>query len=201
MTVSRTMLPITCTKYLPIAGTRRCTHFEPNGACRLPDEFMCTEWLKANGHAPSATTSPTPVSTTPSTTARRALGAAPPPFALTPAQTPSERPHGAPTGASPTASPLAPLAPRAGPQRASPTQRQSPPAAARDINDDIASFKARSVEVHVVTDTLGDVVIVPAYTGADRQELSVEHAAMIAQVCAAFPGARVTAIRPSTKST
>ena len=51
-------LPITCPKYEPVAGTKRCRDYHPNGACGLPDEFMCVEWLKANGHA-----APAPVTT------------------------------------------------------------------------------------------------------------------------------------------
>ena len=44
---------ITCTKYEPAAGTKRCLHYGSNGSCALPTEFMCIEHLKRNGH-PSA---------------------------------------------------------------------------------------------------------------------------------------------------
>jgi len=40
----------TCPKYDPIAGQKRCKHYLANGACALPSEFMCVEWLKRNGH-------------------------------------------------------------------------------------------------------------------------------------------------------
>ena len=135
---SRVQLPITCPKYEPVAGTKRCRHYHPNGACGLPDEFMCVEWLKANGHA-----APAPV--TPATT------------------TEVPRPEAVPI--------------------------------VRTLSDaDLASFKALGVEVRLATEELGDVWVVPAYTGMDRQELSVDHAALIAAVASAFPGARVTAL-------
>src|SRR5690606_33354177 len=41
---------ITCPRYDPVPGTKRCKHYLKGGACALPDEFMCVEWLKANGH-------------------------------------------------------------------------------------------------------------------------------------------------------
>jgi hypothetical protein len=59
---------------------------------------------------------------------------------------------------------------------------------------DLASFKARGIEVCLDTDELGDVWIVPEYTGAKRQELSIEHALLIASACSAFPGAKLKAI-------
>jgi len=40
-----------CPKYAPIPGSKRCQHYVGNGACALPDELMCIEWLKRNGHA------------------------------------------------------------------------------------------------------------------------------------------------------
>jgi hypothetical protein len=56
---------------------------------------------------------------------------------------------------------------------------------------DIASFKALGVEVQLVGTQVGEVWLVPAYTGQDRAELSVEHAALLAAICSAFPGASV----------
>ncbi len=71
----------------------------------------------------------------------------------------------------------------------------------RAITDaEIASFKALGLEVRLATAELGDVWLVPAYTGADRYELSIEHAALIAAVSSAFPGARVTAFRKKPRA-
>lgn len=50
---------ITCPKYVRGEG-KRCVHFRATGACALPDEFMCVEWMKANGKAPPAPPTPTP---------------------------------------------------------------------------------------------------------------------------------------------
>jgi hypothetical protein len=66
---------------------------------------------------------------------------------------------------------------------------------------DLASFKALGVEVRLESDSLGEVWLVPAYTGAERQELSVEHAVLLAAIGSVFPGAKVTAFgRPTAKS-
>lgn len=42
---------ITCEQYVRGEG-KRCRHYLPNGACSLPGEFMCVEWLKKNGQRP-----------------------------------------------------------------------------------------------------------------------------------------------------
>lgn len=39
---------ITCGQYVRGEG-KRCGHYLPNGACSLPGEFRCVEWLKKNG--------------------------------------------------------------------------------------------------------------------------------------------------------
>jgi len=48
---------ITCSKYTR-GEDKRCVHFRAAGACALPEEFMCVEWLKANApaSAPAAQT-------------------------------------------------------------------------------------------------------------------------------------------------
>lgn len=64
---------ITCPKYVRGEG-KRCAHFKANGACALPDEFMCVEWLKANGKAAPAPPEPAPA---PRTTEQSHAEAAP----------------------------------------------------------------------------------------------------------------------------
>ena len=66
-------------------------------------------------------------------------------------------------------------------------------------DQDIASFKALGVEVHLVDELVGDVWLVPTYTGQDRAELSIEHAALLAAVCSAFPGASVASFVRKSK--
>ncbi len=60
---------------------------------------------------------------------------------------------------------------------------------------DEVSFKTIGAELCLASDEFGEVWIVPEYTGASRNELSIEHAAIIAAVVTAFPGARVTAFK------
>jgi hypothetical protein len=159
-------LPITCPKYEPVPGTKRCRHYHANGACGLPDEFMCVEWLKANGHA-----TPAPVTPMATNAVARDL------FGKAVAET------------SPRVDPPPP--PRVAPS----VPRDEEVPIVRSLTDaDLASFKTLGFEVRLATEELGDVWIVPAYTGAERHELSVDHAALIAAVASAFHGARVTAL-------
>lgn len=124
---------------------------------------MCVEWLKANAHAPA------PAPPTPAPLERNLLGEAvrrePPPARTKPRPLP--------------ATPVAPVTP--------------PPDVHTVRDEDIASFKALGAEVCLASDELGEVWLVPDYTGQERLELSVEHAALLATVGAVFPGARVTA--------
>ena len=64
-----------------------------------------------------------------------------------------------------------------------------------DVTDEeVASFKALGAEVCIRSEGIGEVWVVPEYTGADRQELSVGHSITLATICAAFPGAKVVAM-------
>ncbi len=167
--------PITCTRYDAVPGTKRCRHYKANGACSLPHEFMCVEWLKVNGpvgRPVGPVTPPTPPPLT-RTLFGDALATAPP------------RRSSAPSSKPPVADP--------GPVG-------EPPSTRLVTDADITSFKALGVEVRLASDDLGELWIVPEYTGAERHELSVEHAALIAAVTSAFPGARVTALvkKPTT---
>ena len=46
------MPAFTCPKYTPAPGASRCVHYADGGPCLRPDEFMCVEWLRANGYLP-----------------------------------------------------------------------------------------------------------------------------------------------------
>ncbi len=154
---------IACPKYEPAPGSRRCRHYVANGACDLPDELMCVEWLKANEHAPK------PSVPTPPPLERDLFGAAyihPAPICE----------HARAT--EPVASTTPPVAPA--------------PLALKAAA--LETFQALGVEVRLESDDLGELWLVPAYTGSGRQELSFEHAALIATLCAAMPSARVTAL-------
>jgi len=53
--------------------------------------------------------------------------------------------------------------------------------------------------VRLESETYGEIWLVPAYTGADRREITPEHAATLARVISVFPGARVVAFHKSPK--
>lgn len=131
----------TCPHYDPVPGGKRCRQYLEGGACARPDEFMCIEWLKANGHPvppPAATTEPT---------------AAPP-----------------------------------DPQAGVPVDA---PLFGRLTDEHIASFKALGAEACIGLAGGGSLWLVPEYRDPSRDELSAEHAATLAALCAVFPGARI----------
>jgi hypothetical protein len=77
---------ITCEKYTRGEG-RRWIHYAANGAWALLDEFMCVEWLKANGPKPAHSL---PVVTEPPKLAGDLFGNPLPAVASTPATTSAE---------------------------------------------------------------------------------------------------------------
>lgn len=139
---------ITCAKYEPIEGSRRCRHYLDDGACLRPDELMCIEWLKRNGHpVPPRSTTHVPIAD----------------------------------------------------HEAAATERPRPQVLAiRQLSDDaLESLRALGLEVCFVTADSRALWIVPEYTGGDRLELRVDHAATLAALASALPGARLTEIRRS----
>lgn len=156
-----------CAHYSPKPGSKRCRHYLENGACDRPDELMCVEWLKANKQAPAVL--PTKEKT--SDDVDRDLFGNP----LPPRPKPDEKSK---------------------PEIIKPAPSESMPVVeaplVRNLNDDeIASFKALGVEVCIKSEEVGEIWLVPEYTDQNRKEISVEHAATLSAVCAAFPGAKV----------
>ncbi len=184
---ARTTLPLgfSCPHYDPVPGSKRCKSYLDGGACTRPDQLMCVEWLKANGQAAPVTES-TPASPAP------------------PADAPT-RPHDAQVDVprdlfGQPLPPRAALRPAAPPARSpSPAPEPLEPVLVRGLtDDDIASFKALGVEVCVASDAVGELWIVPEYSGSPRKEISVEHAATLVAICQAFPGAKVVRFDRST---
>ena len=166
---------ITCPRYEALPGRKHCRDYLEGGACARPDEFMCVEWLKVNGHGG---TTHGPNSQTPGDLFGRQTAKHQKPMRTSCTQ---QRP----TAARPLPPPVVhePISGRE-PQRAMTT-------------DDIDSFKALGVEVCLESDSLGEVWLVPEYTEADRREITPEHTAAIARVMAAFPGAKVVSLEKS----
>jgi len=159
----------TCPHYDPPPGEKRCRHFIANGSCARPDVFMCVEWLRANGQQ------------------------VPPPEPPAPEAVADDRPRD--LFGQPLPDPPKPPPPVAKPAVATSAPKLEPapePPLVRHVTDEeIESFKALGVEVCIASETLGEVWLVPEYTGADRREISIKHAATLTAVCAAFPGAKV----------
>lgn len=165
---------ITCEKYVRGEG-KRCRHYLSNGGCELPDELMCVEWLKANGHRPPAA----PAEPRPKDLFGNAVAADKP----------------AVSKPAPKALPVLPAHSSGDEPRSA-----NAPAPAIDVdqlrgftNEDIASFKALGVEVCLHSEAYGELWLVPAYTGRPRKEITPEHAATVMRVLSVFPGSRVTA--------
>ncbi len=176
---------ITCERYLRGEG-KRCAHYVSNGACSLPDEFMCVEWLKVNEPGPPpAEPRPAPaVAPDPPSVAGvvRDLFGNPVPEVKAPAA------KALPSTSAPMSAPLIP--------------EPSPIDISRlrgFTTDDIESFKALGVEVCLQSESIGELWLVPAYTGQPRRELTPEHLATVLHALSVFPGSRVTAFHPPIK--
>ncbi len=71
----------------------------------------------------------------------------------------------------------------------------------RNITDEqIRSFKELGVEVCISSPETGEIWIVPAYSDSERREISAEHAATLAVILSAFPGAKVTAFEKAAEA-
>lgn len=126
---------ITCPKYVRGEG-KRCIHFAAGGACQLPDELLCVEWLKVNRPR-------SPASVAVSTLPRDLFGE---PVAE------SSRPEiGLKSRPSPATDVRSSLAPAA----RSPTEGaiERPPLSPADVE----SFRALGVEVRLSSDACGDI--------------------------------------------
>jgi hypothetical protein len=166
---------IDCSKYLPLPGSKRCRHYLDGGACALASEFMCVEWLKRNGHPvpehhPTRTVPPAQPALFPTLVPANQGQASPAPSVSEPAQRPA----------------VAPKVPEAMPAPV-PAHPRAP-----ITQDEIDSFKALGVELCIRSEELGEVWLVPHYSGQARKEITPEHAATLRILLEAFPGGRVT---------
>ena len=161
-----------CEHYDPRPGTKRCRHYLSNGACDRPDELMCVEWLKANdqGNQAELPEKPSPEQARKDDVERDLFGNPLPPRKVDASKE---------------------KVPATEPVVEAPPPRAEPPLVHNVSDEEIASFKDLGVEVCITSEEIGEVWLVPEYTGQDRKELSVEHSATLTAICAAFPGAKV----------
>ena len=201
---------ITCPHYEAIPGRKHCRHYLENGACARPDEFMCSEWLKANGHERATPSLVTSVSAGRAQATHKKLSASSP-VDLFGNPNPDYKPEAEPDRSTdlfgnPVPEPKQPKRTTSTQQR--PTAAMSSPSPAPEVveereplrgltTDDIDGFKKLGVEVCLESEAFGEVWLVPEYTGQDRKEITPEHAATIARVMEAFPGSRVVSFEKS----
>lgn len=210
MSVSNAPSPkpsVECPLYEPLPGSRRCSYYRDGGVCSRPDVFMCVEWLKANGQLVQipATKASARGNEPPAKEMRSEIPQVPPParrgqrseelLAFAPRDV-GQRAlfSSAPRGEAPRREPV-----RRGQvaHACTETQRVQPPPAGL-TEADLASFKALGIAVRIATEAAGDVWLVPQYTGKDRKEIRIDHAAAIVAICSTFPGSMVTAIEKHT---
>lgn len=170
----------TCPDYDAPPGSKRCRSYLANGGCAREDHFICEEWMKANGQA-----APAPVEAKPEP-ARDLFGN------TLPDDPPAKK------SAVQIASPLSPTS-KASPVAAGSVAEADVPLVRNLTDEDIASFKALGVEVCIASEDIGEVWLVPEYTGQDRRELRIDHAATLTAVCATFPGAKVSSFEKLAK--
>ena len=169
----------TCRHYQPATDGKRCRHYRDGGRCLRPEaeQGRCLEWLKVNAPTPTAT-APNTASSPDPPVARDLFG--------NPIQREKPQRAAASTKAPPASTPSAPA----------PPPSVKPPLVRNVTDEEIASFKALGVEVCIRSDALGDVYLVPVYTGHQhRTELSIEHSITLTAICAAFPGAKVVDLK------
>jgi hypothetical protein len=170
---------ITCPSYEALPGKRRCRDYADDGSCNRSDRRFCIEWLKLHGHRlpgfPGfhAEDYETLLCEEEFDMVGNRLPGTP-----ISRKKASGKPQPAPAPAPP-----APACAPADDPVASPTGLRS---------EDIESFKALGVEVELELPELGELWLVPAYTGKPRREIMPEHAAKIALLVDAFLGASVT---------
>ena len=164
---------IQCPHYAAAPHSRTCASFVSGGGCTRPDIFMCTEWVRKNPTR-GASTLPTMPS--------------PPTATSVPGDLFGDGVR-AQTRPAPE-----PPAPRKSLPIASAKASEQP--FTRPITEEqIKTLEERGLELCVRTEAAGELWLVPAYTGSERNEMTFRDAATIAALCAVFPGAELTQFR------
>jgi hypothetical protein len=180
---------ILCQKWEPTAlGSKRCRYYinpgtiQDEGMCKLPDEFLCVEWVRRNGtDEQKRALAPTPP-TGPRGTQSPPDPDAPAPLVLAAQDRPPPRP---PARLRTTNGEVQMAQPR-------------PFEPAKEIDpSSLEALEQAGVEVELSAPHLdGGITLVPKRTGRmDRSEITFREAATIRLIVDAFPGAHVVAYR------
>jgi hypothetical protein len=175
---------ITCPRYERTAQGKRCVHYQDGGRCARARgaQSACVEWLKVNGR-PVGPGEKEPLVAQSEPVDRDLFGN---PLPVDQSRRVARRKPATETHAT------APVAPATTPTAS--TAPPKPPLVRNVTDEEVASFKELGTEVCIRSAEIGDVWVVPEYTGVDRRELSVEHSITLATICAVFPGAKVVSM-------
>lgn len=193
---------IECPKWEPKGeGSKRCKHYAEGGACALPDEFMCVEWLRLNdpdayrqqaearqggiGEVANGPQSPAE----PATPRDRPMDPSP---GANGAQRPSEAEQPAPKRHLGTAKLKVP-------DELATAPRAFDPALISDAS--LAELEAAGIEIEVGSADLDPVWLVPEHTGLDRAELTYRMARTLLVTMSVFPGSHLRALRRRNPNT
>lgn len=161
---------ISCPKYEREAkpGSKRCRHFVKGGACALPSELLCIEWVRANPDKAAEYDQPKD------------------PGPTLPGFDPPKPPQPKPNAPKPKSKPQVV-------NQLSPVSRDELPMPIADA--DLQSLVALGYEMLIEGWGGQPFWLVPNYTPNERPEISYRDAATLANVLYAFPGARVKQLR------
>ena len=211
---------VTCTDWIAASpGSRMCHEYAGQGGCNLPSRGVCEEWLKKNPDSPLAKLVPVTalvrggLQPTPSADPPTSAPAVPPvlPQGALSASAAANDPYNPPPlvlapPEPPPAKPLSPAARRAkealeAAQGAGATQAPLPPVLPLDASDGdplgealekrVKTLEALTDEITLATD-YGEVHLVREHSpDTKRREITFRDMALLATVCAVFPGARI----------
>lgn len=178
---------VKCVDYIPMRKHYRCQHYVDGGACGREDRFMCEEWEKRNpGKAPPPPAAP---AVSANTVARSMKDALLPmdtgPVAL-PDRGRSSRAHG-------DVYDLTSLVKKTEQGR---VLLERPELLTEHA---VELLSRQGYEVAVTTEDGAEVTLVPAFTGADRAELTYALARTLVMILTVFKGATIKSLRKPDK--
>lgn len=165
-------MAVECPDYEPQEGGKQCEFFLSGGTCSLANRFTCIEWEKAQARKAAKVGAAATASVGGSTPGAPSVSAPP-------------------TGRSTPAGRSLPVV------KAEAPKIEVPAAFDRKA---IEAFKAQGIEVDFSYPGAEEELwtLVGSYTGKARREVSIDDAAIISTLVAAFPGSRVVSLTRKT---